>query len=194
MGVKPFIITGIALCILSGVGIAQIDLHTDMNSITWLLVLRGVGMGLCLMTSMHIPLLAITDQSRIPAGSVITNVSRQMAISIGIAGLISYFYQRGATHTVQLSETVTYNSVVTSETLRHFIQMFSSKGFSSEEAQGMSLGLMEQLVRKYATIQALQDSLAMAVIAFIVALALIFLIWEKKISDVASPKQSVPHE
>ncbi|WP_094700407.1 MDR family MFS transporter [Brevibacillus laterosporus] len=193
-GVKPFIITGIALCILSGVGIAQIDLHTDMNYITWLLVLRGVGMGLCLMTSMHIPLLAITDQSRIPAGSVITNVSRQMAISIGIAGLISYFYQRGATHTVQLSETVTYKSVVTSETLRHFIQMFSSKGFSSEEAHGMSLGLMEQLVRKYATIQALQDSLAMAVIAFIVALALIFLIRERKISDAVSPKQSVPHE
>ena len=44
----------------------------------------------------------------------------------------------------------------------------------------MSLGLMGQLVQKYATIQALQDSLAMAVLAFAVALVLIFLVREKK--------------
>lgn len=189
-GLKPFIITGIVLCILSGVGIAQIDLHTDMNYVTWLLVLRGVGLGLCLMTSMHIPLLSITDQSRISAGSVITNVSRQMAISIGIAGLISYFYHRGATHTVHLAETVTNKSVVTSETLRHFIQMFSGKGYTDFEAQSLSLELMQQLVRKYATIQALQDSLAMAVLVFVVALVLILLIREKKIPDVTSTNQS----
>ncbi|MFJ9498880.1 DHA2 family efflux MFS transporter permease subunit [Brevibacillus centrosporus] len=180
VGLKPFIVTGLIFCLGSGFLISRIDLDTDVSTLQWLLALRGVGLGMCLMTSMQIPLLAVGDPARVPAASVITNISRQIATSIGIAGLISLFTHRSVEHAVHASEQVTATQPPVMTALEQWQQMYVAKGLSLQEAAASALQLMGQLVKKYAAIQALQDSLLVAAWILVVAFLVMLVAGENK--------------
>lgn len=180
IGLKPLIVVGLVLCIVPGYFLTQVDLNTSMSTIHWLLALRGIGLGMCLMTSMQIPLMAVSEPERVPAASVITNISRQVATSIGIAGLISLFTRRGAVHAAQMGEQVTTTRQSVVETLSQWQQMHVAKGMSLSEAYSSAVGLLGQLVRKYAAIAALQDSLFVAVLVLVAAFLTMLIVKENK--------------
>lgn len=180
VGLKPLIVVGLIFCTVPGFFLSQVDLDTNVSTLRWLLAIRGVGLGMCLMTSMQIPLLAVGDPARVPAASVITNIARQVATSIGIAGLISLFTRRGVEHAVHAGEQVTATHPPVTAALEQWQQMYVAKGLSVQEAAASALQLMGQLVKKYAAIQALQDSLLAAALVLLAALAVMLLVKENK--------------
>ncbi len=188
VGLKPLIVVGLTFCLVPGLLISHVDLNTDISALHWLLAVRGIGLGMCLMTSMQIPLLSVGDPARVPAASVITNVSRQVATSMGIAGLISLFSRRSAEHAVHASEQVTATQPVVQSALEQWQQMYAAKGLSLQDAAASSLQLMGQLVKKYAGIAALQDSLLVAALIMVAALLLMLIVKENKDALQASPE------
>lgn len=192
IGLKPLIIAGLLCCILPGYFLATIDLRTDMATLHGLLALRGIGLGLCLMTSMQIPLLATNDPTRIPAASVITNISRQVATSIGIAGLISLFSRRGAWHAEHMREQMTETQPPVVEALSQWQHMYMAKGLSLQEAYAAAIKLGSGLVKKYAAVQALQDSLLIAALVLVVALATMLVVKENKDAQQGTKETSQP--
>lgn len=180
IGLKPLIVGGLVLCIVPGYFLSQVDLDTNVTTIYWLLALRGAGLGMCLMTSMQIPLVAVSEPARVPAASVITNISRQVATSIGIAGLISLFSRRGAEHAAQMSEQVTATRQPVLEALSQWQQMYAAKGLSWTEAYAAASGLLGQLVKKYAAVAALQDSLFVAMLVLVAAFLTVLLVKENR--------------
>ncbi|MED4583898.1 DHA2 family efflux MFS transporter permease subunit [Brevibacillus choshinensis] len=189
VGLKPMIVVGLIFCLVPGFLISHVDLDTDVSTLHWLLAVRGIGLGMCLMTSMQIPLLAVSDPARVPAASVITNISRQVATSIGIASLISLFSRRSIEHAVHASEQVTATQPPVMTALEQWQQMYVAKGLSVQEAAASALQLMGQLVKKYAAIQALQDSLLMAALILVVALLIMLIVKENKAALQPSKEQ-----
>ncbi|WP_019121251.1 DHA2 family efflux MFS transporter permease subunit [Brevibacillus massiliensis] len=193
-GLKPLIFTGILFCAISGLWIAAVDLNTDYTHLQWLLTLRGIGLGLCLMTSMQIPLICISDQNRVPAASVITNVCRQVATSVGIAALISLFSHRSVQHAAHLAESVTATGPIHTEVIRQWEQLFLSQGFSAQDAAILAVQMVSQLVKKYASIHALQDSLLAVAVVLFAALGATLLVKERKLAPGSRYEQTMPAE
>ncbi|MGG4496441.1 DHA2 family efflux MFS transporter permease subunit [Brevibacillus reuszeri] len=192
IGLKPLIVAGLLCCIVPGFFLSHIDLNTDLSTLHWLLALRGFGLGLCLMTSMQIPLLATNDPTRVPAASVITNISRQVATSMGIAGLISLFSRRGVEHAAQMREQMTATQPTVIDTLGQWQQMYMAKGLSLQEAYESALQLGSQLVKKYAAVSALQDSLLVAELVLVAALIVMLVVKENKALQQTTEEASQP--
>lgn len=80
---KTIILPGLIILVLSSYKLAQINLNTSTDIINWLLIIRGLGFGLTMMTITHIGMNAV-PQNLIPQGSALQNTVKQIAIAIGI--------------------------------------------------------------------------------------------------------------
>ncbi|UOF91556.1 DHA2 family efflux MFS transporter permease subunit [Fodinisporobacter ferrooxydans] len=174
-GSKPLILLGLSATLINGIMLTDINMNTTDSTIRWLLSLRGLGLGLCMMPTMQMPLDPL-DKSQTGNGSALLNISRQVALSIGVAILTSVFQTNGVKHAVQLANTVNASNPINSDYLLNQQNLYMAQGFSSNDAYGYAVNSMLGLVQKYATIQAVDDALWVAAIFVAMAIPLALLI------------------
>jgi MFS transporter, DHA2 family, multidrug resistance protein len=179
-GGKPLIVIGLILTVVNSLMLANINENTTAGTIQLLLALRGIGLGFCMMPSMQLPLQVI---SKVETGnaSALMNVARQIAMSIGVAILTSVFLTRGTDHAVHLAETVNAANPINLDFLLNQQKSYMAQGFGADQAYGLGLNTMVNLVKKYATIQAMDDALLFSTLFILLAIPLTLLMKEKRI-------------
>jgi EmrB/QacA subfamily drug resistance transporter len=86
VGPRPLLVTGFALLMLNTWQLSQIQADTAINWIIFLLVLRGLALGLTVQTTM-VTALSVIPQRELARGSSLSNAARLVVQSIGVAVL-----------------------------------------------------------------------------------------------------------
>ena len=168
------------LSITAGVGIfalsmwkhAHFTTESGMSDFFWPLIFRGVGLGL-----IFVPLtnLALADlpMSKIPNGTGLFNLMRQLGGSIGIA-LSATLLQRFTTiHRADLAANITPYAEATRERLAAITQTLIARGEVPAIAQTKAIGFLNAIVTKQAMMLSFEQLFLLFGMVFVLSLALL---------------------
>ncbi|MED0680069.1 DHA2 family efflux MFS transporter permease subunit [Aneurinibacillus thermoaerophilus] len=176
---KWLILAGLLIISVNGYYLIRLDDNTAYEHIQFLLMLRGIGLGLCMMVSMQVPLQGL-DKSQSGDASALMNTTRQVATSIGVAILTSVFQTQGVRHAVHYAETITGDNATSSSFLNSLQQMYIAQGMGNEAAYASAINSLTGLVKKYATIHALDDAILVTTFFIISAIPMTLLLKGKQ--------------
>jgi len=170
------------LSIAAGIGIfalsmwkhAHFTTESGMHDFFWPLIFRGVGLGL-----IFVPLtnLALTDlpMSRIPNGTGLFNLMRQLGGSVGIALSATLLQRFTAIHRADLAANVTQYSEAARERIAAIAQTLIGRGDLPALAQTKAIGFVNGIVTTQAMMLSFDQLFLLFGTAFVLSLPLLLL-------------------
>ena len=175
------------LSILAGVSIfalamwkhAHFTTESGFHDFFWPLIFRGMGLGL-----IFVPLtnLALADlpMSKIPNGTGLFNLMRQLGGSVGIALSATLVQRFTAIHRGDLMAAVTPYSEATRERLAQITNALIARGDLPAIAQTKAVGFLNGVVTQQAQMLSFEQLFLMFGAVFVVSLALLPLMHKNK--------------
>jgi len=173
------IMVGVGLFALSMWKHAHFTTESGMADFFWPLVFRGVGLGL-----IFVPLtnLALADlpMSRIPNGTGLFNLMRQLGGSVGIALSATLLQRFTALHKADLAANVTIYAEATRERLAAITGALISQGELPALAQTKAIGFLNGIVTTQALMLSFEQLFLLFGSAFVLSLPLLLLLRKSK--------------
>jgi DHA2 family multidrug resistance protein len=173
------IVAGVAIFALSMWKHAHFTTDSGMSDFFWPLIFRGVGLGL-----IFVPLtnLALADlpMSRIPNGTGLFNLMRQLGGSVGIALSATLLQRFTAIHRADLAANVTPFAEATRERLAMITQALISRGEVPALAQTKAIGFLNGIVTKQAMMLSFEQLFLLFGTAFVLSLPLLLLMHKSR--------------
>lgn len=189
-GAKPVVIPGLVLLTWSTYELSQISMDTSSSVIMWLLVVRGIGMGLAMMPSTTAGMNTVPGPL-VARASALSNVIRQIASSVGLTSLTTVMQHQQAITYAELSEGISSFNNAAMQAQTTLQGLYTASGLGAE-APGMALMNLYGMVQKQATMLSINDTFMIsAVIALLTVPLAIFL--PKKTAKVQMESGEQPH-
>jgi len=173
------IVAGVALFALSMWKHAHFTTESGMPDFFWPLVFRGVGLGL-----IFVPLtnLALADlpMSRIPNGTGLFNLMRQLGGSVGIALSATLLQRFTAIHKADLAANVTLYAEATRERLVGITSALIARGELPALAQTKAVAVLNGIVTTQALMLSFEQLFLLFGTAFVLSLPLLLLMRTNK--------------
>jgi len=173
------IMVGVALFAMSMWKHAHFTTQSGMTDFFWPLVFRGVGLGL-----IFVPLtnLALADlpMSRIPNGTGLFNLMRQLGGSVGIALSATLLQRFTAIHKADLAANVTAYAAATQERLAAISNALIGRGELPALAQTKAIGVLNGIVTTQALMLSFEQLFLLFGSAFVLSLPLLLLMHKSK--------------
>ncbi len=175
------------LSILAGVGVfalsmwkhAHFTTDSGMSDFFWPLIFRGMGLGL-----IFVPLtnLALADlpMSKIPNGTGLFNLMRQLGGSVGIALSATLVQRFSAIHRADLMQNVTAYSFATEARLAAIQQGLIAQGTPLSQAPEKALMVLNGLVTRQALMLSFEQLFLLFGSCFVLSLPLLLLMHKPK--------------
>jgi DHA2 family multidrug resistance protein len=175
------------LSILAGVGVfalsmwkhAHFTTDSGMSDFFWPLIFRGIGLGL-----IFVPLtnLALADlpMSKIPNGTGLFNLLRQLGGSMGIALSATLVQRFTAIHRADLMQNVTAYSFATQARLAAIQQGLIAQGTALSQAPEKALMVLNGLVTRQALMLSFEQLFLLFGSCFVLSLPLLLLMHKPK--------------
>jgi DHA2 family multidrug resistance protein len=175
------------LSILAGVGVfalsmwkhAHFTTDSGMSDFFWPLIFRGIGLGL-----IFVPLtnLALADlpMSKIPNGTGLFNLMRQLGGSVGIALSATLVQRFTAIHRADLMQNVTAYSFATQARLAAIQQGLIAQGTALSQAPEKALMVLNGLVTRQALMLSFDQLFLLFGSCFVLSLPLLLLMHKPK--------------
>ena len=176
------------LSILAGVGVfalsmwkhAHFTTDSGMSDFFWPLIFRGIGLGL-----IFVPLtnLALADlpMSKIPNGTGLFNLMRQLGGSVGIALSATLVQRFSAIHRADLMQNVTAYSFATQARLAAIQQGLIAQGTPLSQAPEKALMVLNGLVTRQALMLSFEQLFLLFGACFVLSLPLLLLMHKPKL-------------
>ena len=173
--------------IAAGVGIFALSMwkhahyttDSGMADFFWPLIFRGVGLGL-----IFVPLtnLALADlpMSKIPNGTGLFNLMRQLGGSVGIALSATLLQRFAAIHRADLIANVTQYSEITRERVAAITGGLLARGTPPALAQTKALAVLDGLVTRQALMLSFEQLFLLFGACFVLSLPLLLLMHKSK--------------
>ena len=183
------IAAGVLLFALAMVQWSRFTTLSGGGDFFWPLIVRGVGLGL-----VFVPLtnLALSDlpMHRIPQGTGLFNLMRQLGGSIGIALSATLLPRFEAVNRAALAEHVSRYDPIARERLASLANSMASHGASPAVAQSQALAIVARQVERQALMLSFERIFVLFGLAFVVALPLLLLMrWRRD----AAPGAAAAH-
>src|SRR5436309_4885846 len=173
------IVAGVGLFALSMWKHAHFTTDSGMPDVFWPLIFRGVGLGL-----IFVPLtnLALADlpMSKIPNGTGLFNLMRQLGGSVGIALSATLVQRFQAIHRADLAANITLYAEATRERLGAITQAFISRGDVPALAQTKAIGFLNGIVTTQARVLSFEQLFLLFGMVFVLSLPLLLLMHKSK--------------
>lgn len=181
-GAKWVSVIGLALITLGTYEMSKYTVLTPFVVIAWLMVMRGVGMGLSMMpiTTAGMSNISIAKLGR---ATSLSNVFRQVAGAFGVAMF---------TTVLQHQQVVHYANSVANVNAAALSNLHSTLGNALPDS--LVFGLVAQRVNLLAFMQAIDDCFFMATLICLLGMGLAFFINERKHAVLPTVNNSVPVE
>lgn len=160
---KILIFLGVSFLLIGTMGLIYLDLDTSLNTIRILLILRGIGLGLCMMPATNLGLVKIPIE-KIASASSINNVVRQVSSAFGIALLSSMLDRRQIFHATRIMEALGDKSDQVHNLINRLQAGFLHHGSNAVLAQQQALSIVAANIKKQAAIFAFDDCFAIIII------------------------------
>jgi len=173
------ILAGVAIFALSMWKHAHFTTDSGMSDFFWPLIFRGVGLGL-----IFVPLtnLALADlpMSKIPNGTGLFNLMRQLGGSVGIAISATLVQRFTAIHRGDLIANVTQYSEVTRERLAGIMTRLVATGTPASLAESKALMVLNGQVTRQAMMLSFEQLFLLFGACFVLSLPLLLLMHKSK--------------
>ncbi len=181
VGALPLGLVGMAVAVAFTYKLSFITLETSFFELQLILVLRAVGLGLCMMP------ISTAGMNTIPPvlvgrASAINNLFRQISASLGIAYMTYIMLDRQARHSAWLSDGISWTSPAAVETYQR-LNTVASSSFGPGTGDVLALGYMNMLVQKEAMVQGIGDALLISALIGLLTIPLMFPLRKKRVEE-----------
>ena len=168
------IVTGVAIFLVAMVQMSHFTTLSGRDDFIWPMVLRGIGLGLIFVTLTNLAL-ADLPMEKIPNGTGLFNLLRQLGGSVGIAlsaTLLSHF--EAANH-AKLAEHITRFDPITRDRLASMTNFFVARGALPAVAEQHAIALLDAQVTRQALMLSFERLFLLFGFGFVVAMPLLLL-------------------
>jgi EmrB/QacA subfamily drug resistance transporter len=178
-GIVPIGITGLLI-----LGFTTMELHslTADTPNAWLntvLTIRSIGLGLCMMPLTSAGMNTLPKE-KISDGSSLSNVSRQVAGSMGIAIFTGIMSTRQIVHFQHISESVPEDSLAASGVISSLAGALTQGGVDAATARGTAVSYLAGMMQKEAMVRAIADTFYVSAILAFLTIPVVFFLRAKK--------------
>ncbi len=189
LGVKAVTIPGLLILATGLWGLSRLTLQTPYSYFQLLLIIRGLGLGLC-MQQTTIAALAEIKPPQLSQASSLNSVVRSVATSFAVALVSTLVTSRTVFHYTRLAELVTPDSMAGQSLLQRAASLTTSQGMTQQQGMGIAMGEMVQQLQQQAYLLAMNDAFLLTMGAiFIAILVVFFVIRVPRKKAAGSPKQ-----
>lgn len=130
--------------------------NTSADSFFWMLIVRGIGMGMLFIPITALSLSTLKGQ-QIGQGAAFTGMMRQLGGSFGIALITTFMSRQNQVHRVALVSHLDQNSPAVQQTVQGMQHNFMLRGKSAGDALKAAYSALEGMVAKQAAILSYMD-------------------------------------
>ena len=174
-GAKWLTISGLSILIVSTYALTKLGVDTSTDYIKFILIIRGMGIGLCMMptqtSGMNAIPLHLTGRA-----SALSNTIRQVVGSIGIAVISTIVQRRMTFHEVRYAENFSTANPQVMQSVKDMTGLLISKGLSPLQANYTAVMQLYGQVVKQALATAMDDTFLILAIITCLGIPLAFFV------------------
>lgn len=152
--------------------------NTGSDAFFWILVIRGVGLGLLSIPITTLALSTLKGQ-QIGQGAALSGMLRQLGGSFGVAIISTYLLRENQTHRVDLLSGFSITNPQVQNRVQALTRGFHQKGFPVDIAKQMAYKLLDAMVNVQATILSYMDVFLWIGVMFLVCVPFVILFVKK---------------
>ncbi|MCL6612080.1 MAG: DHA2 family efflux MFS transporter permease subunit [Peptococcaceae bacterium] len=181
IGALPLGLAGLVIAGALTYKLSFISLDTSFRQLQAILVVRAVGLGLCMMP------ISTAGMNTIPPAlvgraSAINNLVRQISASLGIAYMTYIMMDRQAHHAAWMADGISWTSPAAVDTYRR-LSAVASSAFGPGTGDSAALGYMNMMVQKQAMVQGIGDAMLVGALMAFMTIPLLFFLSKKKVEE-----------
>src|SRR5581483_6261088 len=175
LGVKAVVIPGLAILATALWGFSRLTLQTPFSHFQFLLIIRGLGLGLCMQPT-SVAALAEIPPARLSQATSLNSVVRSATTSFAVALVSTLVTARTVFHATRLADQVTPDSLA-GQALQLKAGYLMSEGITQQGAMLVAIGQTMQQLRLQAYLLAMNDAFLITLGSiFITALVVLFVV------------------
>jgi MFS transporter, DHA2 family, multidrug resistance protein len=152
---------------------------TGKDAFFWMLILRGVGMGLLFIPITTLSLSTLKGQ-QIGQGAAFTGMMRQLGGSFGVAIITTFMASRNMMHRSDLISKLSADNPATQQRVQNIQNSFIAKGMAPDVALKSAYKTLEYTVGKQASVLSYMDVFLYLGIMFLICVPFILMVRSKK--------------
>ncbi|XZF14799.1 DHA2 family efflux MFS transporter permease subunit [Chitinophagaceae bacterium MMS25-I14] len=156
-------------------GFKIITPDTGKEAFFWMLMMRGIGMGMLFIPITTLSLSTLKGQ-QIGQGAAFTGMMRQLGGSFGVALITTFIARQNMTHRSDLVSNITNSSLSAQNRLHAIQQSFIAKGMSSEVALRSAYQSIDYSVSKQAAVLSYMDCFMYLGIMFLICVPFVLMV------------------
>lgn len=152
---------------------------TAKNDFTWMLIMRGIGMGMLFIPITTLSLSTLKGQ-QIGQGAAFTGMMRQLGGSFGIAIIITFMSRRNVIYASTLSEHVRADNPLWMQRFNGMVANFMSHGASLADAKLKAYASISGAISKQAAVLSFMDVFLYLGVAFLICIPFMLMVKSNK--------------
>lgn len=148
---------------------------TGSEAFFWMLIVRGVGMGMLFIPITTLSLSTLKGQ-QIGQGAAFTGMMRQLGGSFGVALITTFVSRRNELHRVDLVSKLDTNNPDVMKRVSGITANFASKGMDAKRALGSAYQSLEYSVMKQATVMSYMDVFLYLGLMFLICVPFVLMV------------------
>lgn len=152
---------------------------TGKDNFFWMLIVRGIGMGMLFIPITTLSLSSLKGQ-QIGQGAAFTGMMRQLGGSFGIAVITTFLSRQNSIHTNTLAAHLDASNPAAQGRIQAMQQAFMSKGMPADQALSAAYRALSGVVYKQASVLSYMDVMLYLGVMFLLCVPFVLLIRRKK--------------
>lgn len=149
--------------------------HTSSDDFFWMLIVRGVGMGMLFIPITTLSLSTLKGK-QIGQGAAFTGMMRQLGGSFGVALITTFMSRQNMMHRSNLVSHLDSNNPAVMQRVEAMQHNFVSKGMSADVALKSSYSALDHMVMGQATILSYMDVFLYLGVIFLVCVPFVLMV------------------
>lgn len=154
---------------------------TGKDAFFWMLIVRGLGMGMLFIPITTLSLSTLKGQE-IGKGAAFTGMMRQLGGSFGIAIITTFMAHQTYVYKENLSSKMDVNSAITQQRVQGLTHSFIAKGMAPNVAQQSAYKVLDYSTTKQAGVLSYMDVFLYLGIIFLICVPFIMLVKDKNVT------------
>lgn len=152
---------------------------TAREDFFWLLILRGMGLGMLFIPITSLSLATLRGQ-QIGQGTAFTGMMRQLGGSFGIAAITTFISNQNSLHAANLREHLDPSNPQVQAQMTGLKFNFLSKGMTPDQAEASMYKVLDFSIMKQASVLSYMDAFLYLGILFLICIPFVLFVRQKK--------------
>jgi len=156
-------------------GYKIISPDTGKDAFFWMLIVRGLGMGMLFIPITTLSLSTLKGQ-QIGQGAAFTGMMRQLGGSFGVASITTFLARQNMTHRSDLVSSLNVNSAIVQQRVTGMQHSFMGKGITADDALKTGYKTLDYMVTKQAAVLSYMDAFLYLGVMFLICIPFVLMV------------------